>query len=795
MPTFYRTVNNVTSTSTLDLAIGAGDFIDAYKSSKTLIASHVDVFQRSYYHVPTIFTFELHKANRRRQTHKKVLMYFRANWEKYQEEIIKAQPNINESNMNDMHKSISKCISDAASTSIPCTSSLNNRLSNFPKHIVELNRLKNYWQRKYTKSKDKSSKQNLEICRNDLIEEIEQHRCNQWQNFLDTLGPSPLSSAPFWRKINTMRGKHKKTNIGTIIVDGVKLTTDKEKADAFAQKLEKTFSNDDLNNFDQATKIEINKFFEDNVLETMFTNKSAPPITTRELLKCIKNSNSKTSLDVDNISNRMLKHLPVEMINKLVVLFNKCLTELKVPADWKTALVQMLTKKSNDASNINNYRPISITLCIARLFERVILGRLQRHLERNNVIIQQQSGFRHNRQTKDNLIALIQKSLEATSQGNKVISIFFDIASAFDKVWHKGLIFKLAKINTPYYIIKIIEDLLSNRTFRVKIEEYVTEYRTIQVGVPQGAVLSPTLFSIYINDVPLENKTNKSYTLLFADDIVHFVIYEDWSMELEREINTYLSRLETWMNKWRLSLAPHKCQYTIFTKNRRINTEHKFNLKLYGIQIPWEKNPIFLGITFDPYLSFNAHLEKTIEKAQSRLNVIKIISHYSTWRLNQDIQVKIYISLVRSLFEYMDFIYGIISQNSKDKMNAIENNCLRIIFNKKREECSVNDLHEMANIPKLNERLEHLREKYLDRNYSFANPILERLVEECTTYHNEILIDESLANEFFNINAIRQENKSIRKNVVNQKSTILSISKVLSGVLWPIETDASQSQA
>ena len=143
----------------------------------------------------------------------------------------------------------------------------------------------------------------------------------------------------------------------------------------------------------------------------------------------------------------------------------------------------------------------------------------------------------------------------------------------------------------------------------------------------------------------------------------------------------------------------------------------------------------------------------------------------------------------------MDFIYGIISQNSKDRMNAIENNCLRIIFNKKREECSVNELHEMANIPKLNERLEQLREKYLDRNYAIANPILERLVDECTTYHNEILIDESLANEFFNINSIRQENKSIRDNVVNKKTTILSISKVLSGVLWPKETDATQSQA
>jgi hypothetical protein len=283
------------------------------------------------------------------------------------------------------------------------------------------------------------------------------------------------------------------------------------------------------------------------------------------------------------------------MIQKLLILYNKCLSEMKVPLEWKVAIVQMISKKSDDPTNIKNFRPISITLCIARLFERILLGRLQSHLKRNNIIIEQQSGFRRHRQTKDNLLALIQKSLEATSMGKKVNAIFFDIASAFDKVWHKGLIYKLVQIKTPYYLVKIIDDFLTNRSFRVKINEYSTEEFLIRVGVPQGAVLSPTLFSIYINDVCLENSANKSYTYLFADDIVYFVVYEEWSQELEDEMNNYLARLENWMNKWRLALAPHKCQYTIFTKNRRINTEKKFNLILYGVQIAWEKTQCSLA--------------------------------------------------------------------------------------------------------------------------------------------------------------------------------------------------------
>ena len=191
---------------------------------------------------------------------------------------------------------------------------------------------------------------------------------------------------------------------------------------------------------------------------------------------------------------------------------------------------------------------------------------------------------------------------------------------------------------------------------------------------------------------------------------------------------------------------------------------------------------MFLGITFDPYLSFANHIDKTIEKAQSRINILKIVSHYPTWRLDHKTQVNIYISLVRSLFEYMDFIYGILGQNAKDRLNAVQNNALRIIFKQKREECSVAELHDMAKIPRLSER-------YFDKNFALANPILERLVEECIEFHNEILIEDACANEFFDLNMIRAENKEIRRNVAENNTTILSRSSTLKDILRPIATD------
>ena len=115
--------------------------------------------------------------------------------------------------------------------------------------------------------------------------------------------------------------------------------------------------------------------------------------------------------------------------------------------------------------------------------------------------------------------------LESFNRDKKVCCIFFDISAAFDKVWPVGLIFKLVKIKLPLYLINWIVTFLNNRQFRVKIGDYCTEYFEILTGVPQGSVLSPTLFSIYINDIPMNNKKNQINSLLFADDLAYYHIY------------------------------------------------------------------------------------------------------------------------------------------------------------------------------------------------------------------------------------------------------------------------------
>ena len=192
---------------------------------------------------------------------------------------------------------------------------------------------------------------------------------------------------------------------------------------------------------------------------------------------------------------------------------------------WKISTIKLLYKKGIRTDKAN-YRPISITPCLARLFERMILLRFNKFLDDNDLIIVEQSGFRSKRQTKDNLVTLTQKAKESNERGWKTITVFFDLASAFDKVWHDGLIYKLNELGVPLYLLNILISFLKDRFFEIKIGSFTSARFKATRGCPQGACVSPSMYMAYSNDTPLSNTKNVSYALLFADDLVHFRLFK-----------------------------------------------------------------------------------------------------------------------------------------------------------------------------------------------------------------------------------------------------------------------------
>ena len=306
--------------------------------------------------------------------------------------------------------------------------------------------------------------------------------------------------------------------------------------------------------------------------------------------------------------------------------------------------------------------------------------------------------------------------------------MFFDIAGAFDKVYHNGLIYKLIKYKVPYYLVIILIEFLRNRFFQVQLGEYITQEIAISTGTPQGAVLSPILFSIFINDIPLNINRNITGSILFADDLAYFNIYKTFSKKMVDHINRHLKDLECWLNKWRLKMAAHKCHYIIFSKHAI--EENAFDIKLYGTPIKNEENPKFLGITFDKHLTFRAHIEYIKKVCIDRINITKIIRHKS-WNLNLKTLVSIYCTLVRSIMEYIAILMPVIKNETFNLLQIIQNNCLRAIFNvRKIDKVSITRLHSMADLDTLKERFHNLGTRYLKSAIEEKNPLIEELIVE-----------------------------------------------------------------
>lgn len=388
----------------------------------------------------------------------------------------------------------------------------------------------------------------------------------------------------------------------------------------------------------------------------------------KELERAISNLSSKTSLDDYGISNKMLKNLNLKIKTAILDLFNKCLESNSLNSGWKISSIVMIPKKG-DLTDVKNYRPISMTPCLIRLNEKMIAERMWNHIKNRKILIKNQSGFRSHRQTRDNLFAITQKVIENFNMGKKTCSIFYDIAGAFDKVWHLGLIYRLYELEFPSYLILWIHEFLNKRKFYVKINEDKSINGEIECGVPQGSVLSPLLFSLYINTIPVDNHSSeniKHNSFLFADDLADTFSFSTFGPQIEKRINTRLKELETWLSSWRLKIAPHKCNYIIFSLNKNTGYDEKLNISMYGKEIAQEeKNNIkFLGIRFDKHLCFKNQIDFIKKTSNSRLAILKILAHKS-WKLNTTTLVNIYKTLVRSIIDYSLFLYNILSESTQ----------------------------------------------------------------------------------------------------------------------------------
>ena len=236
----------------------------------------------------------------------------------------------------------------------------------------------------------------------------------------------------------------------------------------------------------------------------------------------------------------------------MIVLFQSSTKSSHYHDIWKKSNISV--RKKNDKQLVKNYRPISLLPIFGKLFEKIIFNRIYNFLLQEELINPNQSGFRPSDSCVYQLIAITQKIFEAfdCNPSLEVRSVFVDISKAFDKVWHEGMLYKLKSMGISGELYYLLENYLSNRFQRVLLNGQASSWRPVLAGVPQGSILGPLLFLIYINDLPNELKSNAK---LFADDTSLFTIVKDKNKSANM-LNNDLRRISKWAYNWKMLFNP-----------------------------------------------------------------------------------------------------------------------------------------------------------------------------------------------------------------------------------------------
>lgn len=761
-PTFYRG----TYTSYLDLFLVCGDVDVIFMPGHTNELAILD-YPSDHRAIQLLVNMDNHLVQ---AVPKTILNYNATNWRLFNDKLesnLRGQTIPNHHNMtpNDIDEAVemlSCTIRNTITQIVPTTVIRRNNQIILPQDITILinnrKRLRRRWQRNRYNHFDYQLRSEIKCLTTIIDERIKDYHTRHWEKTLQSV---KLNHNTF-KKIKQLTGAFRRSAIPSINdpITGSLLTRDQDKADALGYHFEEVHQrNKDIGCVIHTQQInsEVSMahknvhspkviFSRDASANPSFTHDAARHIVSiNSLNEILKSRANKKSVGADGIPNTVLKRLSSKAKIFIAMLLNQIFNSGYYPRSWKHAIVIPIHKKGKPKEIPNSYRPIALLPCLGKIYECAVQRRLREECIDLKIIPDDQFGFEHGRNPSQPQVKFQTDIATNLNKRTPTIACALDIEKAFDSLWQEGLIHKMKLFNISEHVCRVVYNYLKERTFVVKINDSISKNFQIAAGVPQGGVLSANLYNIFLADLPMPPPHPRQIQRLqYADDTLVYVSTLNLQ-DGQNRLNSYLSELLTFYEKWKIKLNPGKAEAIVFKDGNRyhsrgVNRNHN-NVKVMvnGTQVNLLSSIRYLGVIFSKKLTFTNHVTYALNKANNSFQSIRPILN-KLRGLSTRLKLLCYKQLIRPVAAYGFTAWCHISSHQMERLRIFERKCLRAATDFRRErgsylQISNAKLYENANIERIDTHLSNTAVRVFD-NWPNA-----RILADCIDLDGQQLED------------------------------------------------------